>query len=93
MALFARNFLHRVRAPAEALGEVSVTSSALFRPCRLRTGDFDKLAEVLPDLVRRGRLGFVLSGKRWREQERNREEKDEEQSTSPHSDLPKYHPD
>jgi hypothetical protein len=91
MALFARHILHRVRAPAKALGEVGVTTSALFRACHLRTGDFHELAEVLSHLVRRGGLGLVLSGKRWRAQERNGEEKDEEQSTSPHSDLPKYY--
>src|ERR1019366_10794417 len=62
-------------APAVALGEVSVTLCALFRPCHLRAGDFHELAEVLRDLVRRGRLGFVFSGKRWSEQEGNGEEK------------------
>jgi hypothetical protein len=64
MALFAGNFLHRVRAPAEALGEVRVTLSALFLPHHFRAGDLHELAEVLSDLVRRGGLGFVLSGKR-----------------------------
>jgi hypothetical protein len=89
MALFAGNFLHRVRAPAKALGEVSVTSRALFRPCHLRSGDFDELAEVLRDLVRWGCLGSVLTGKRRCEQEPSRKEKKEEQTASPHSDLPK----
>jgi hypothetical protein len=52
-----------------------------------------ELTEVLRDVVRRDCLGLVLSGKRWSEQERKRngEEKSEEQSTSPHSDLPKYY--
>jgi hypothetical protein len=68
MALFARNFLHRMPAPAIALGEVSMTSSALFSSNFLRAGDFYELAEILPDLVRRGGLGFVLSRKRRRKQ-------------------------
>src|SRR5260370_34253096 len=87
MALFAGNFLHRVHAPAKALGEVSVTSSALLRPRHLRSGDFHELAEVLRDLVRWGCLGFVLARKRRCEQKPSRKEK-EQQSLSPHSDLP-----
>src|ERR1035441_10535148 len=89
VALFARNLLHRVRAPAKALGEVGVTSSALFRPRPLRSGEFHELAEVLRDLARGACLGFVLTRKRWCEQEPSRKEKKEEQSASPHSDLPK----
>src|ERR1022692_844268 len=81
MALFAGDLLHRVRTAAEALRQVSVTSSALLLPCHLRAGNFHELAEVLCDLVRRGRLGFVLGGKRCSEQQgRSGEEKSEEQS-------------
>src|ERR1017187_276975 len=87
VTLFARNFLHRVRAPPVGLRQVSVTSNALLLTRHLRAGDFHELAEVLCELVRRGRLGFVLGGKRCREQQGSGEEKSEEQSASLHSDL------
>src|SRR5450755_2562393 len=89
VALFAGNFLHRVRAPAVALGEVGMASIALLRPCRLCSWDVHELAEVLRHLVRRRCLGlaFVLGGKHWSGQQASGEQKDEEQNASLHSDL------
>jgi hypothetical protein len=82
-----------VRAPAVSLGEVGVAGSALVCPCCLRARDVHELAEVLLDLVRCGLLGFVFSGKSWREQTKNEKEKSEGQSAWPHSDLQKYYSD